>query len=59
VEMKMEDAPDEITPEMIDAGASVLSAALGGVDVLWEPDELAVSVYRAMRALTDTDTKEG
>jgi hypothetical protein len=51
------DAPDrveeiEITPEMIEAGATVLQKDLGGaVEVFWSPHDLAVEVYRAMRAL--------
>ena len=39
----------EITPEMIEAGAEVLSGSLGGaITTLWDVDDLAARVYLAM-----------
>jgi hypothetical protein len=44
-------AQDEITEEMIEAGADVLLGELGGaVSVFWSAPDLAKRVYRAMRA---------
>ena len=41
----------EVTPEMIEAGVDALIRVLGGaVSVFWEPDELAILVYRAMQS---------
>lgn len=44
-------APEvEITPEMIDAGEEALLKTLGGaVSVFYDPRDLAIEVYQAMR----------
>ena len=46
-------APEiEVTPEMVSAGELALLSEIGGsVEVFWSPPDLAISVYRAMRAL--------
>jgi hypothetical protein len=45
-----------ITPEMIDAGAEVISASARDVVDGWvNPDDVAVAVYRAMAAAREED----
>ena len=52
--MKRESVPTEeieITEAMIEAGEDVLKGELGGIEVIWNPRDLAASVFLAMERI--------
>ena len=49
----------EITPAMIEAGTDVLWGYYSSFDVQWEPEKVAVEVYRAMDRVADRRTEHG
>ncbi len=50
----------EVTPAMIEAGTDVYWSAKHRTDTntLDEPEEAIAAIYRAMRAVSDAETKE-